>query len=75
MANSFDNDELEFLVLINDEQQRSLWPEFIARPQGWLLEFGPASRQECLDYIDTHWKDMRPASLVEAMRREELLNK
>lgn len=75
MANPFDNDELNFLVLINDEQQRSLWPEFITRPQGWGLEFGPANRQDCLDYIDRHWKDMRPASLVEAMRGDISLNK
>jgi len=29
--------------------------------------FGPASRQEALDYVDTHWTDLRPKSLRDAM--------
>jgi MbtH protein len=36
-------------------------------PAGWTVAHGPATRQECLDHIETHWTDMRPASLVRQM--------
>ncbi|AXB47513.1 MbtH family protein [Amycolatopsis albispora] len=63
MTNPFDNPDGTFSVLVNEEQQHSLWPEFADVPAGWTVAFGPASRQECLDYVETNWTDLRPASL------------
>jgi MbtH protein len=67
MTNPFEDAEGTFLVLVNDEAQRSLWPTFADVPDGWRVEFGPASRQDCLDYVEQNWTDMRPASLIAAM--------
>jgi MbtH protein len=64
MVNVFDDETIEFLVLVNHEGQYSLWPAFRATPEGWT-QAGPAgARQDCLDWIDAHWTDMRPASLA-----------
>lgn len=67
MANPFEDDEGQYLVLRNDEGQYSLWPNHIEVPAGWQQVFGEAGRQECLDHIEQTWTDMRPQSLVEAM--------
>jgi MbtH protein len=56
-----------YLVLVNDEGQHSLWPTFIEVPAGWSAVFGEAGRQECLDYIEKSWTDLRPKSLIAAM--------
>jgi MbtH protein len=66
MTNPFDDPDGTFLVVVNAEGQHSLWPEFAAVPAGWSVASGPADRQSCLDYVSTHWVDMRPASLVAA---------
>jgi MbtH protein len=64
LSNPFDDPQGSFLVLVNDEGQHSLWPAFIAIPAGWRRISGPEERQECLNYIESHWSDMRPRSLV-----------
>ncbi|WP_461166825.1 MbtH family protein [Tsukamurella serpentis] len=65
MNNPFDNETGEFVVLINDEGQHSLWPTFREVPRGWTVTFGEggSSRSECLSYIETAWTDIRPLSL------------
>ncbi|WP_330333178.1 MbtH family protein [Streptomyces sp. NBC_00536] len=67
MTNPFEDPDAEYLVLVNDEGQHSLWPVFIDAPEGWESVFGNAGRQDCLDYIENSWTDMRPKSLIEAM--------
>lgn len=67
MTNPFERDDANYLVLVNDEGQHSLWPEFVDVPAGWTVSFGPEPRQACLDYVERNWTDMRPASLVRAM--------
>lgn len=67
MTNPFDNPDGVFLVLVNHENQHSLWPEFAAVPEGWTRVHGPASRAECLEYVEREWTDLRPKSLIEAM--------
>ncbi|GGW82599.1 protein mbtH [Streptomyces lucensis JCM 4490] len=67
MSNPFENEDGRFLVLVNDEAQHSLWPSFAEVPAGWTVAHGEDTRQACLDYVETHWTDMRPKSLVEAM--------
>lgn len=64
MTNPFEDNNGSFLVLVNDENQHSLWPEFAEVPAGWKRVFGPEQRQSCLDYVEQHWVDMRPASLA-----------
>ncbi|MEX0632291.1 MbtH family protein [Serratia ureilytica] len=63
--NPFDDESLRFTVLVNAQQQYSLWPQLPTRRR-WRVLMGPASRGECIDYIETHWQDMRPAALKAA---------
>jgi MbtH protein len=67
MTNPFDDPDGSFFVLVNDEGQHSLWPTFAEVPAGWTVVHGEADRQSCLDYVDEHWTDMRPNSLIRAM--------
>ena len=67
MTNPFENPEGVYLVLVNDENQHSLWPQFVDVPAGWTTVFGPDTRTACLEYIETNWTDLRPRSLVEFM--------
>ncbi|WP_306369252.1 MbtH family protein [Nocardiopsis sp. CC223A] len=67
MTNPFDDPDGTYLVVVNDEDQHSLWPEFAPVPAGWTTVYGPVSRDEALEYVDTHWTDLRPRSLREAM--------
>jgi MbtH protein len=69
-TNPFDDDTGEFYVVVNDEEQHSLWPAFADLPEGWRVAFGAASRKECLDYIEEQWTDMRPRSLRLAMEAD-----
>ena len=64
MANPFEDPEAEYLVLVNDEGQHSLWPVFSPVPDCWQRVFGAAARQDCVDYVEQHWQDLRPKSLV-----------
>lgn len=72
MSNVFDDENGVFLVLVNDEGQHSLWPSFLDVPAGWTVEYGQATRSECLDYVERNWVDMRPRSLVESMNQAQL---
>jgi MbtH protein len=65
-SNPFDNPDGQFAVLVNAEGQHSLWPDFAEIPSGWDTAFA-GGHQECLDYVETHWTDMRPKSLIAAM--------
>ncbi len=67
MANPFEDEHADFLVLVNEEGQHSLWPAATAVPDGWDPVFGRARREECLEYIERSWTDMRPKSLVAVM--------
>ncbi len=69
MTNPFEDPDADYLVLVNDEGQHSLWPTFVDVPEGWNQVFGASPRQDCLDYIEANWTDMRPKSLIEAMER------
>jgi MbtH protein len=70
MTHPFENEDATYQVLINDEAQYALWPSFIDVPRGWRIAHPTSSRQSCLDYVNQHWTDMRPRSLVEAMDAE-----
>jgi len=66
MTNPFERDDVTYLVLTNDEGQHSLWPSFVDIPAGWT-RVATGTRQECFDYSESHWTDMRPASLIRGM--------
>lgn len=72
--NPFDDDNGTFLVLVNDEEQHSLWPTFAAVPEGWRVTFGEATRAACLEYIDQNWTDIRPKSLRDRLARERTID-
>jgi uncharacterized protein YbdZ (MbtH family) len=61
-VNPFDDPDGTFLVLVNDEDQHSLWLESLAVPAGWHVAHGPDGRQACLDYVEANWTDIRPRS-------------
>ncbi|MEV7275412.1 MbtH family protein [Streptomyces sp. NPDC093111] len=63
----FDDENAEYLVVINEEEQYSIWPAARELPAGWAAEGGPRSRTECLDHIELVWTDMRPKSVREAL--------
>ncbi|KGI69073.1 MbtH family protein [Mycolicibacterium rufum] len=66
-TNPFDDDTADFVVLVNDEEQHSLWPVFAEVPDGWRVVFGEAERAACLEYIEANWTDIRPRSLRERL--------
>lgn len=63
MTHPFDDPEGTYQVLVNEDQQHSLWPCEIRVPAGWSQVFGPDTRNACLGYIESHWPDLRPASI------------
>jgi MbtH protein len=64
MSNPFEDPDAQYLVLVNDEGQHSLWPVFAPVPAGWDTAHGPAGRTDCLDHVNEHWTDMRPRTLA-----------
>ncbi|MBK3496764.1 MbtH family protein [Viridibacillus sp. YIM B01967] len=63
MTNPFENENGIYNVLINEEDQHSLWPAFLVIPEGWSVIYREESRQDCLEYINTNWTDLQPKSL------------
>ncbi len=58
-------------VVINIEDQYSIWPTFKAVPEGWKKEGKEGTKEECLNYIKEVWTDMRPRSLKELMKKAQ----
>ena len=59
-----------YTVVVNDEEQYSIWPQDRPVPDGWKAEGEPGPESECIAYIERVWTDMRPRSLREEMDRE-----
>ncbi|MEV4314208.1 MbtH family NRPS accessory protein [Actinocrispum sp. NPDC049592] len=57
------DENAEYQVLRNDEDQYSLWLADLAIPAGWHAVGKRGTKQECTDYVDEVWTDMRPRSL------------
>jgi len=57
----------QYVVLINGEDQYSIWPAYRDLPGGWTVCHQAADKEDCLAYIKEHWLDMRPHSLRDAM--------
>lgn len=60
---AFDREDGVFHVVINHEEQYSIWPDFRTVPAGWRTVGVTGSKKECLDHIERVWTDMRPLSL------------
>ena len=69
MASIFDDETVRFDVVMNDEEQYSIWPQDREVPAGWRKAGASGTKEECLAYIEETWTDMRPASLRRAMDR------
>jgi len=59
-----------YKVVVNDEEQYSIWPEYKENPLGWKDVGKSGTKAECLAYIKEVWTDMRPLSL--RMKMEEM---
>ena len=60
-----DNPDTIFQVVVNDEEQYSIWFADRPLPLGWRGVRRTGTKQECLEYIDEVWTDMRPKSVRE----------
>ena len=64
-----DDDNRTYKVVMNHEEQYSIWPADRANPLGWSDAGKSGSKQECLDYVKEVWTDMRPLSLRRRMEQ------
>ncbi|MEV4319530.1 MbtH family protein [Actinocrispum sp. NPDC049592] len=55
--------ERVYQVVVNDEEQYSIWPAGRPVPAGWRTEGTSGTEEECVAHIDQVWVDMRPKSL------------
>lgn len=67
MAWENDEDTTIYQVVVNHEEQYSIWPDYKEMPKGWTAVGKAGGKQECLDYIKEAWTDMRPLSLRQSM--------
>lgn len=58
-------------VVVNHEEQYSIWPADRDLPLGWQATDKVGNHDECVEYIETVWSDMRPKSLRKAMAETE----
>lgn len=65
-----DSSEAVLKVVVNHEEQYSIWPIERDTPAGWRDAGKSGTKAECLAWIEQTWTDMRPASLRAAMEPE-----
>jgi MbtH protein len=70
MAEDEREDEGRFRVVVNHEEQYSIWPEGKDIPEGWDDTGRGGTKAECLDYVKEVWTDMRPLSLRKEMESQ-----
>ena len=69
-TNDVTEDE-RYKVVVNQEQQYSIWPADRQNALGWTDAGVMGNKAECLRYIETVWTDMRPLSLRKKMGEED----
>jgi len=67
MSQSDHEDTTIYQVVVNDEEQYSIWPAARELPIGWRSAGKQGTKSECLAYIEEVWTDMRPLSLRKKM--------
>ncbi|HET9868294.1 MAG TPA: MbtH family protein [Nitrospira sp.] len=53
----------QYIAVVNDEEQYSIWQADRDLPVGWEPAGCQGTKDECLDWIEKTWTDMRPLSL------------
>jgi uncharacterized protein YbdZ (MbtH family) len=65
-----EEDKATYKVVLNHQEQYSIWQADRENPPGWRDEGKAGSKRECLDHIETVWTDMRPLSLRKHMEQQ-----
>jgi MbtH protein len=65
-------DDIRYQVVVNHEEQYSIWPEWREPPGGWRPAGKTGTKEECLAWVDEVWTDMRPLSLRKQMEASGL---
>jgi len=67
MLEDDEEDATIYKVVVNHEEQYSIWPSDRENPAGWRDEGKGGTKSECLEHIKVVWTDMRPLSLRKQM--------
>jgi MbtH protein len=67
MKDDQENTDIIYKVVVNHEEQYSIWPLNKQTPLGWSEVGKTGAKDECLEYIKQVWTDMRPLSLRKSM--------
>jgi MbtH protein len=70
MPEEDEEDTRLYQVVVNDEEQYSIWPVDRELPLGWRPDGTSGRKSECLAHIDEVWTDMRPLSLRRRMEQD-----
>ncbi|MGP0591230.1 MbtH family protein [Nitrospira sp. T9] len=70
MGSDEEEDTTVYKVVMNHEEQYSIWPSYRDNPLGWTDVGKTGLKEECLDYIKEVWTDMRPLSLRKWMAEQ-----
>lgn len=73
MTSVFDREDILFQVVVNHEEQYSIWPDYKTIPEGWRTVGKSGLKKECLAYIEETWTDMRLLSLRKKMEEQAAL--
>jgi MbtH protein len=66
-----EDETLIYKVVVNNEEQYSIWPDYKEIPKGWRAAGKAGLKPDCLAYIKEVWTDMRPLSLRKQMTEAE----
>jgi MbtH protein len=72
MSENTPDEQDQYEVVVNHEEQYSIWPADRELPAGWSLVGKRGPKDQCLDHIEQVWTDMRPLSLRRQMEQDEL---
>lgn len=78
MSNDEQEDTTIYRVVVNHEEQYSIWPTYLEIPLGWKDAGKSGNKAECLAFVKEVWTDMRPLSLrqkMDAAAREKAASK
>lgn len=65
-----DHDGRDYCVVVNEEEQYSIWLAGTDPPPGWRSVGVSGSKPECLAHVEEVWTDMRPLSLRKALEEQ-----
>jgi MbtH protein len=67
MSSHDEEDKTIYRVVVNHEEQYSIWPAHMEIPNGWKQVGNAGSKTECLERVKELWTDMRPLSVRKQM--------